>query len=140
MPRASKNKVSKDIKREIEEALFWFLSKELKNSKSARYFLEEFLTKEERMMLGKRLFVGYLVRSGLTLRGISSILKVSINTVLRGSSRLEKQAGYREIIEKLVKRENSKEFDKKIQKILRRVFPITKSDWSKFSGRSGDPS
>jgi len=139
MPRASKNKVSKDIKREIEEALFWFLSKELKNSKSSRYFLEEFLTKEERLMLGKRLFVGYLVELGLTLREISSILKISINTVLRGSSRLEKQAGYREIVKKLARRENSREFGKKLEKIIRRVFPITRSDWSKFSGRSGYP-
>jgi Trp operon repressor len=136
MPRASKNKVKKDIRKEIEEALIWFISKELKNAKTGSYFLEEFLTKEERLMLGKRLFAGYLVKSGLNNREVSSILKVSTNTVLKANYRLQKQAVYREIIEKLIKKEKSAEFNKKLDRILRRILPLSRKDLYKNSGRS----
>lgn len=138
MPRASKNPVSKDIKREMEEAFSWFLTKELKGQREIKFFLGDFLTQEERLMLAKRLFIGYLVQIGVPYRNISSILKVSTNTVFKAGDRLIKSQGYKEIIEKLVKMEKSKDFNKKIEKILQKL-PLTRKDWLRLAGRSGYP-
>lgn len=138
MPRASKNPISKDIKKEIEEAFSWFLVNEINNSSKVSMFLEDFLTSEERLMLSKRLFIGYLILSGIPHRDICKVLKVSSWTVHSATLRLEGKKGYREVIEKLARREKTKEFIKKIEGIIGHL-PVDRKDWLRLAGRNGYP-
>ena len=138
MTRVSKYLVDRQMRQEIDGALRWLVSS-LRNDRLVELFVRDFFTKEERLMLAKRLFIGYLVVKDLDYLEITSILKVSTATVKQTKDWLERRPGYREIIKMLVKRQRQIEFDEKLEKFLRRIFPQTKADWGRFKGTSDFP-
>ena len=138
MTRVSKYFVDRQMRIEIDDAFRWLVSS-LKNDKLVALFIKDFFTEEERLMLSKRLFIGYLVAKGLDYLEITSILKVSTATVKQAKDWLERRQGYREIIKMLVKRQKQIEFDEKLEKFLRKIFPQTKADWGRFRGTSDFP-
>ena len=138
MTRVSKYYVDKQVLSEINEAFRWLISR-INNDKIVDSFVDDFFTDEERLMLAKRLFVGYLVAKGLDYQEIVSLLKVSPATVRQTKDWLKRRAGYREIVKMLVKRQRDIEFEKKLEKIARRIWPQSKRDWSRLAGTSDFP-
>ena len=138
MTRVSKYIVEKEMLLEIDVAFRWLIQK-LNNEKVVEMLIRDFLTEEERLMLSKRLFVGYLVAKGLDYQEITSLIKVSPATVRQAKDWLKRREGYREIIRLLIKRQRQIEFDKKLERIARRIWPQSKKDWSRLAGYSDFP-
>ena len=138
MTRVSKYYVDKQVLEEIDAALRWLVSK-INSEKITNLFIGDFFTDEERLMLAKRLFVGYLIVKGLDYKEIVSLLKVSPATVRQAKEWLKRRAGYREIVKMLFKHQKELEFDKKLEKIAKRIWPQSKRDWSRLAGTSDFP-
>ena len=138
MTRVSKYYVERQVLSEINQAFGWLISK-VNSEKMVELFVDDFFTDEERLMLAKRLFVGYLIAKGLDYKEIVSLLKVSPATVRQTKDWLKRRAGYREIVRMLVKHQKELEFDKKLEKIARRIWPQSKRDWSRLAGTSDFP-
>jgi len=138
MTRVSKYLVDKQVLSEIDAAFRWLIST-LHQDKIVDLFINDFFSDEERLMLAKRLFVGYLVAKGLDYQEITSLIKVSPATVRQAKDWLKRREGYREIIRLLIKRQRQIEFDKKLERIARRIWPQSKRDWSRLAGYSGFP-
>lgn len=138
MTRVSKYYVDKLVLEEIDAAFKWLVSK-INSDKITNLFIGDFFTDEERLMLAKRLFVGYLIAKGLDYKEIVSFLKVSPATVRQAKEWLRRRTGYREIVKMLFKHQKELEFDKKLEKIARRIWPQSKRDWSRLAGTSDFP-
>lgn len=85
-------------------------------SKDTVNFLTDLLSAPEREMLAKRLAIAYLlVKDIYTYRGISQLLNVGLGTIQRVSKVLDEEgAGYRKIVNSLMKEEQVEEFMAKI--------------------------
>ena len=138
MTRVSKYYVDKQVLEEIDAALRWLVSK-INSEKITNLFIGDFFTDEERLMLAKRLFVGFVIVKGLDYKEIVSLLKVSPATVRQAKEWLKRRAGYREIVKMLFKHQKELEFDKKLEKIAKRIWPQSKRDWSRLAGTSDFP-
>lgn len=138
MTRVSKYIVDREILSEIDATFKWLIST-LHKDKIVDLFIQDFFTDEERLMLAKRLFVGYLVAKGLDYQEITNLLKVSPATVRQTKDWLARRSGYREIIKLLIKRQKALEFEKKLERIARRIWPQSKRDWSRLVGTSDYP-
>lgn len=121
MGRVSKKSIDKDLKKEIEEQLSFIIAS-LVNKEEINLFLDEFLTKEEKVMLGKRLILYMLLYRGFTSKQINNLLGLSYETI-RWYKQIyaAKPEIFRKYIQKLIFREKSQEFWKKIEKILEPV-------------------
>ena len=118
MGRVSKRKVSKDLERELQEQLS-FIVVSLINKEEVNVFLDEFLTEEEKLMLGKRLILYMLLYKGLTNTQINNALSVSHETTRWYRELFEKKPdAFKKTVERLIKREKTQELWKKIEKIL----------------------
>ena len=103
MPHISRQKVDD----KILNTLFTNLSKSLakiKNQKDSSYFLNEILTRTERIMIGKRMTVIWLLHKEVSVSKIENGLKMSRSTIYRISINYE-QGKYKNIIKILEKRE-----------------------------------
>jgi len=103
MPHISKQQIDP----KILDALFLNLSKSLskiKGEKNASLFLKEILTKTERIMIGKRLAIIWLLYKGVNHSKIVENLKISWSTLQRVSLGYEKEK-YNNTIKLLMTRE-----------------------------------
>lgn len=118
MGRVSKRVINKDLEKELEEQLAFIVSS-LTDNNEISLFLTEFLTREEKIMLGKRLVLYMLLYKGLTNTEIYRTLSISRETVRWYRQVFEKKPEiFRKQIHKLISRERSKEFWQKVDKIL----------------------
>ncbi|MDO8487082.1 MAG: Trp family transcriptional regulator [Candidatus Curtissbacteria bacterium] len=118
MTRVSHFKLQQKRLKAINDHLLYLISK-LENSKEVENFLEEFLTREEKTMLAKRLVVIMMIEKGYTPSKIQSTLNVSYETVRTYTNQLNlKNSLFKKTIERLIKRQKAKEFWKKVDKIL----------------------
>ena len=121
MGRVSKRKINKDLERELEEQLS-FIIVSLTEKDEVSIFLDEFLTKEEKLMLGKRLILYMLLYKGLTNTQINAALSISHETTRLYRELFEKKPEvFRKMLERLISREKARELWKKIAKILEPV-------------------
>lgn len=118
MGRVSRKVISKDLKEELEEQLSFLISS-LNSKEEVNTFFEEFLTEEEKTMLGKRLILYVLLYKGLTATQIHNLLSMSYETIRWYREIFDnKSLSFKKYLEKLIKREKSKEFWNKVEKIL----------------------
>ena len=118
MGRVSRRKINKDLEKELEEQLSFIISS-LTNKEEINVFLNEFLTKEEKLMLGKRLILYMLLYRGLTNTQINNIISVSHETTRWYREVFgRKPEIFKKKVERLISREKSKELWKKIEMIL----------------------
>lgn len=121
MPRASRKKLSKETDIELKEN-FSSLISSLQYPIEIEQFFQDFLTKEENLMLSKRLMLHLLLENNYKGIEIQSILGVSEETV-----RVHKQARekggktYKKIIGKIAKGRKIKLF---LQEIDRKLRPL----------------
>lgn len=121
MSRVSKKFINRDLETELEDHLSYIIAS-LSDKKEINIFLREFLTEEEKKMLGKRLVLYMLLYRGFSSSKINSILSMSFETI-RWYKQIynNKPEIFRRIIDKIIKREKSKEFWKKMDAILEPV-------------------
>ena len=118
MGRVSKRVIGDRLREEIDEQLSFTISS-LVNKDEVGAFLNEFLTKEEKVMFGKRLVLYMFLQKGFSNTQVTSLLSMSHETVrwhreVSGN----KSEAFIKIIERLMKRQSAKELWKKIEKIL----------------------
>lgn len=118
MPRVSKVKLRKIIDEEAKDN-FSFLVSSLRNPSEIEHFFQEFLTQEEKLMLAKRLMLHLMLANRNSTTEMSSILNVSRETI-RVHKQLWFHAGnlYKNIIAGLANRKRTKDFWKKIERML----------------------
>lgn len=119
MPRASKRKLNKEINLELTEN-FSYLISSLQNQKEIEQFFKDFLTKEENLMLAKRLMLHLLLDNKYKSLEIQSILGMSKETIRVHKTNWEKGGEtYKKIINKIANRRKVKFFLQAIEKKLR---------------------
>jgi len=118
MSQVSKKVIDKHIAKKIKENFLEIMSS-LKNKQEANRFLYDFLTQTEQIMLAKRLAIVLMVLKGYNHRQISESLKVSTATVSSMVMWLRYEGkGYRQVLNKVIKKETLKEFWHKIHDYL----------------------
>lgn len=125
MTRVSRLPVEKDVYEDITQT-FYHLIDDL-NGDEARKFFDDFLTEEEKLMLSKRLAVAQLIRQGFDYPEIKGILKVSNGTISGVKHWLKYKKGFEIGLEKVIKRENYGELDRKVGEFLKHMPPTTRS-------------
>lgn len=118
MGRVSKRAINRDLARELEDQLSFIISS-LTDREEIAVFMNEFLTKEEKTMLGKRLILYMLLYRGLSNTQISAALSVSHETTRLYREFFEKKPEvFKKLLERLIRREKTKELWRKIEKII----------------------
>ena len=119
MSRVSKRIINKELIEDLEEQLT-FIIVSFKAKEDTGSFLNEFLTKEEKLMLGKRLALYMMLYKELTSKQIHDSLSMSYETIRWYKQVYEgKPDSFKKEIEKLINREKNKELWNKIEKILK---------------------
>lgn len=109
---------NEELKELIDNLTYLFSS--LNTKDDIEDFLNEFLTREEKLMLAKRLVLFMMIQKGYSPTVIQSALHISYETVRTYTNQfVNKNQAFHKTIEKLLKRENAKEFWKKIDKLLK---------------------
>lgn len=121
MTRISKSRLRDNQLEEITEHFFYLISS-LSKSTEIENFLNNFLTKEEKIMLTKRLVLFMMIKRNYPPHIIQNALHVSYETVRSYNDKLPmKDSLFQAIIEKLVRREKSKELWRKVDKLLKPI-------------------
>lgn len=121
MGRVSKKVIDKKLLDQLKDQ-FSFLIESLNKRDEINDFMNEFLTREEKIMLGKRLILYMMLYKGMTSKQIHNSLGMSLETIhwykqtYDGKSEL-----FRKNIEKLIGRERSKQMWVEIERILKPV-------------------
>lgn len=121
MPRVSKSRLHQQRLSEIQDH-FAYLISSLTNSDDIEDFFGEFLTKEEKVMLAKRLVLYMMLKKEYPPHVIQSALHISYETVRSHTNQISsKNAKFHAVINKLISREKTKEFFDKINQLLKPV-------------------
>ncbi len=105
MTNVSKKKVKKDVYRKMNGRFAGFIAK-IGDEKSSKLFLNEVLTKSERIMLAKRLGVIFMLINNYSFEEIEKNLKVSQTTVANQWKKLK--SGDLDYIKTAVTKEKNK--------------------------------
>ena len=119
MPRASRKPVRKNVDDEIREN-FSSLISSLSSSSDIQKFFIDFLTREEQIMLSKRLMLHLMLERGYKNNQIQGVLGISKDTV-RTHRAIWERGGtvYKEILRKIAKKAQNREFWEKLEKVFR---------------------
>ncbi len=119
MPHVSSKKLNKDYLGKLYEEFSDVLEKSAKKN-NTQFFLAEFLTQTEKVMLAKRFAVIYLISKDLPASYISDALGMSPTTISRMS--LKYEIGKYTHLLKIIKKEEKSIWDI-LEKILRAGLP-----------------
>lgn len=119
MTQISKRPISKDIESKIYESFYKAIG--LLRESEARLFIDDLLTKTERVMLPKRLAIAILLLKGWNYDSIKEILKVTQTTISSVSRTLEFSNGLRKAIENLSKSEAWRSWWQDVESLLYRM-------------------
>ena len=118
MTRVSRHKLHHDTSAGITDH-FLYLITSLTNQKESENFFESFLTKEEKIMLAKRLVLFMMLKKDYPPNVIQSALHVSYETVRTYSLQFtNKNSLFQQTIERILQRERTRKFWQKIEKSL----------------------
>jgi len=118
MPRASEKNVNKDILEESQDN-FALLISALNKEKDIQTFFENFLTKEEKTMLTKRLMLHLLLEKEYRVTEIASILGISRETIrVHKHVWSQRDETYKSLLRKIAKLKKTKAFWKKVEKVV----------------------
>ncbi len=119
MPRASKFKFNEKEFQKINSHLLYVISS-LNNGGDVESFLDAFLSKEEKIMLAKRLMLFMLLKRNYSVSVISNALHISPETVRIHRNQLSaKNQYFQKLLDKLITREETNEFFEKIDNMLK---------------------
>lgn len=121
MPRASRRTVRKEVDLELKEN-FASLISSLSSKNDIEQFFQDFLTREENTMLTKRLMMHLMIENGHRTSDIQAFLSVSKETVRIHKNVWGKGVDtYKKVISKIAKREKTRQFFKKLEKMFRPI-------------------
>ena len=126
MPRVSQVPVDRDVYKNITDS-FANLVSDLGKKEEAKIFLSDFLTKEEKLMLSKRLVLALMIKQGYSSNEIKEVLKVSRTTITLMKHWLFYKKGINVGINKLISIEKRNKSEDKIEGILKHLPPLTRS-------------
>ena len=130
MTQVSKYPIAKDIEKRMFD-IFTKVIADLRSSSDINEFISEFLSPGEKIMLAKRLSIAVLLARGYQYRDISKILKVSPPTIAQVAVNIKYAGkGYKRIVEKIIKSEETEEFWHKISDLFEEIVPPKGRDWS----------
>jgi len=110
--------LDKNIEREILSNLDWLFS-QLKSQEDAHSFLQFILTREERLMLAKRVAALFLIHQGYHYSDVAEALKLTAATISKLRAMADIGVGEVAVImQKLDQHEKSKRAGEKIEKTL----------------------
>ncbi|MBI2032712.1 MAG: hypothetical protein HYV38_02755 [Candidatus Levybacteria bacterium] len=119
MPRASRFRLEPKKFEEINYHLLLLISS-LDKTDEIEKFLNGFLTKEEKIMLTKRLVLFMMLKRDYSSSVIQNALHVSYETVRSYQNQLSsKDSNFHIIIDRLIKRQETKELFQKIDEMLK---------------------
>lgn len=119
MPRASKFIFREEKFRELQEH-FSHLISSLNDLSETESFFDEFLTREEKIMLTKRLVIFMMIKRNYPAGVIKDILHISHETVRYYQNQLpSKSERFQKLIDRLIGREKTKEFFQRLEKLLK---------------------
>lgn len=119
MPRASKFIFREEKFRELQEH-FSHLISSLNDLNETESFFDEFLTREEKIMLTKRLVIFMMIKRNYPAGVIKDILHISHETVRYYQNQLpSKSERFQKLIDRLIGREKTKEFFQRLEKLLK---------------------
>ena len=121
MPRVSKFYLRKNEKDMILNHLFFLISS-LRQSKEIEQFIESFLTKEEQIMLAKRLVLFMMLVRGYSHSEIKNVLHLSHETVRQHAMQFSsKNTTFQNTIKRLLRRDDVEQFWQRINKMLKPI-------------------
>lgn len=121
MPRISRSKLTPEKLQEITDH-FSYLVSSLTHAKDIEGFLMDFLTREEKIMLAKRLVLFMMIKKGYEPQFIQQMLHLSYETVRTYTNQCyEKNTIFHEILDKMLDRQKTKDFWRKIDTFLKPV-------------------
>src|SRR3990172_2758701 len=104
MTQVSKFKLDKKTQDNLLKNLLTVISK-LNKEDQAKLFLDDLLTRTEKIVLAKRLAIALMLESGNSYIEIKDLLKVSSSTIGVINNQLNNGAGYKMVIGRLQKME-----------------------------------
>ena len=105
MTQVSKFKLDRKIQDTLLKNLLTVISK-LNKEDQAKLFLDDLLTRTEKIVLAKRLAIALMLESGKSYEEIKDLLKVSSSTIGVINNRLNSGSGYKLVINHLQKMES----------------------------------
>lgn len=119
MPRVSRSRLHEQRLKEIQDH-FSYLISSLTDSNDIDDFFREFFTKEEKIMLAKRLVLYMMLKKEYSPSVIQAALHISYETVRSHANQIaSKNAKFHAVIDRLIAREKTKEFFEKINSLLK---------------------
>lgn len=123
MPRASKKVISDKTIKDLSTTLTTLISS-LKTSDYISQFFDTFLTKEEKLMVSKRLMLYILLEKGLSTTKITKILTISPQTVLTHRKNWDKSGELYKEIMRIMNGKKKEEDGGVWQKINDALYPL----------------
>lgn len=136
MPRVSKIPIAKDVYKDLNDSFVDLISI-FKDKSEIKKFLEDFLTKEEKLMLEKRLVLAWMIQKGYRWTEIEQVLGVSFTTINQMKHWISYKKGIGIGLGKLQGIEPMRKFGKKLEVISKHIPPLTRSkkDMAKWLSR-----
>lgn len=118
MPRASRQPISKTLSKDLEES-FSDLILSLSKSADIKLFLNDFLTKEEKTMLFKRLMLHLMLERGYKSSEIQTTLEIRYETIRVHKNNWERAGvAYKSILRKIASKQKARLIFKRIEKVF----------------------
>ncbi len=118
MPRASRQPINKSLNRDLEES-FSDLISSLQRPNDIKSFLNDFLTKEEKTMLFKRLMLHLMLEKGYESSKIQSTLGIRYETIRVHKNTWEKgNEVYKSVLRKIASKQKARLIFKRIEKVF----------------------
>ncbi len=119
MSRASKFRFDEKEFEKINSHLLYTISS-INNNSDVEKFLDGFLSKEEKIMLAKRLVLFMMLKRNYPPSVIQGALHISYETVRINQNQLgSKNSYFQTLLDRLIKREQTKELFEKLDKALK---------------------
>ena len=118
MPRASRHPVNKTLGRDLEES-FSDLISSLQKPSEVKHFFNDFLTKEERTMLFKRLMLHLMIEKGYKSSDIQIALGIRYETIRVHKNNWERgDEVYKSVLRKIASKQKARVIFKRIEKMF----------------------
>lgn len=123
MAQISKRVLQKNVEERILD-LFWTSLSMLSTKEKVALFLDDLLSPTEKLMLGKRLAIAFMLMKGYDYPSINNRLKVSDSTIWNVKMNLTyKGKGYNMAIEQIMSKEKWEKFWQDLDHFFGKVLP-----------------
>lgn len=132
MTQISKYPVKKEVEARMYEVLLDSIGM-VRSPADVNCFIEDLFSKTEKIMLSKRLAIALLLLKRYDQRMIARLLRVSLGTVSKVSTVLQKgTGGYGKVTSAIIRKEKFHDFIQKLDDAMANLFPPSHRNWSQW--------